>query len=182
MHDRRVVFSTEFLADFGQGELVSSLARYMAICRGKATLGELFLDLSWVGLILNLWQTSFWIFSTVTIGVDRIEEVLEGFLGQVEVDPLALEGGVGDDPAQVALELADVGVDLVGDEEGHALGQDRRPPASAFFLRMAMRVSMSGGLRSAIRPHSKRERKRSSRPGISLGGQSLEMTICFWLS
>ncbi len=28
----------------------------MATCLGKATLGELFLDLSWDGLILNRWQ------------------------------------------------------------------------------------------------------------------------------
>ena len=56
------------------------------------------------------------------------------------------------------------------------------PSRSAFFLRMAIRVSMSGGFRSAMSPHSNRDWKRSSSPEISLGGQSLEMTICFWLS
>ena len=35
---------------------------------------------------------------------------------------------------------------------------------------------------SAMRPHSKREWRRSSMVGISLGGQSLVMTICFWAS
>jgi uncharacterized membrane protein YoaK (UPF0700 family) len=50
---------------------------------------------------------------------------------------------------------------------------------AAFFLRMATRVSKSGGWMSAIRPHSKRERKRSSTSGIFFGAESLEMMICF---
>ena len=54
--------------------------------------------------------------------------------------------------------------------------------ASAFFLRIATFVSRSGGWMSAIRPHSKRDRSRSSRDGISRGGQSLLMTSCFWAS
>ena len=40
-----------------------------------------------------------------------------------------------------------------------------------------MRVSRSGGCMSAIRPHSKRERRRSSSVGIALGGRSLVITI-----
>ena len=51
--------------------------------------------------------------------------------------------------------------------------------ASAFLLRMATLVSRSGGWMSAIRPHSKRERRRSSRVGMSRGGQSQVRTICF---
>ncbi len=51
--------------------------------------------------------------------------------------------------------------------------------ASAFFLRMATLVSRSGGWMSAISPHSKRERSRSSSVGMSRGGQSLVRTICF---
>jgi len=54
--------------------------------------------------------------------------------------------------------------------------------ASAFFLRIATFVSRSGDWMSAMRPHSKRERNRSSRDGISCGGQSLLMTICFCAS
>ena len=50
---------------------------------------------------------------------------------------------------------------------------------SAFLCRMAILVSKSGDWMSAISPHSKRERKRSSIELISLGGQSLEITICF---
>src|SRR3989442_663378 len=50
---------------------------------------------------------------------------------------------------------------------------------SAFFWRMAILVSRSGGWISAINPHSKRERKRSSIAAISLGGQSEDSTICF---
>ena len=50
---------------------------------------------------------------------------------------------------------------------------------SAFFWRMAIFVSRSGGWISAMRPYSKRERRRSSMEEISLGGQSEETTICF---
>ena len=39
--------------------------------------------------------------------------------------------------------------------------------SSAFFRRMATRVSKSGGLISVTSPHSKRETRRSSSPGIS---------------
>ena len=44
---------------------------------------------------------------------------------------------------------------------------------------MAIFVSRSGGWISAISPHSKRERRRSSMAEISFGGQSEEITICF---
>ena len=43
---------------------------------------------------------------------------------------------------------------------------------------MAMRVSRSGGWISTIRPHSKRERRRSSSVTMALGGRSEESTIC----
>ena len=47
-----------------------------------------------------------------------------------------------------------------------------------FFRRIAMRVSRSGGWMSVMRPHSNRERRRSSSVAISFGGRSDEMTIC----
>ena len=47
-----------------------------------------------------------------------------------------------------------------------------------FLRRIAMRVSRSGGWMSVIRPHSNRERSRSSSVEISRGGRSLDMTIC----
>ena len=50
--------------------------------------------------------------------------------------------------------------------------------ASAFARRIAMRVSRSGAEMSAMSPHSKRERRRSSSCVIALGGRSLESTIC----
>ena len=53
------------------------------------------------------------------------------------------------------------------------------PSFSAFLLRIATFVSRSGDWMSAISPHSKRDRSRSSSCGISCGGQSLLMTICF---
>ena len=42
-------------------------------------------------------------------------------------------------------------------------------PSSAFARRIAMRVSRSGAVRSAMRPHSKRLRSRSSRVRIAFG-------------
>ena len=51
--------------------------------------------------------------------------------------------------------------------------------ASAFARRIAMRVSRSGVEMSAMRPHSKRDRSRSSSRSIAFGGRSLERTICF---
>ena len=52
------------------------------------------------------------------------------------------------------------------------------PCSSAFARRIAIRVSRSGAVRSAIRPHSKRDRSRSSRVRIALGGRSDDRTIC----
>src|SRR5512137_2965140 len=73
-------FPPNFLPISGREELVSSLARYMAIWRGNETFGELFFDLSCEGLILNLWQTSFCIFSTVTIVEDESRRPLRASL------------------------------------------------------------------------------------------------------
>ncbi len=53
---------------------------------------------------------------------------------------------------------------------------------SAFFLRMAARVSNSGGSIWTRMPHSKREQSRSSSPFSSLGLRSLERTIWTWWS
>src|SRR5258705_10915063 len=53
---------------------------------------------------------------------------------------------------------------------------------SAFFCRMAILVSRSGGWISAINPHSNRERSRSSMELMSFGRQSEEITICFCCS
>ena len=48
-------------------------------------------------------------------------------------------------------------------------GSTARPARSAFERRMATRVSKSGGWMSAVRPHSKRERRRSSSVTRALG-------------
>ena len=52
------------------------------------------------------------------------------------------------------------------------------PLSSALLRKMAMRVSRSGEEMSAIKPHSKRERRRSSRSEISFGVRSEVITIC----
>ena len=46
------------------------------------------------------------------------------------------------------------------------------PSFLTFLRRIAMRVSRSGGWMSVIRPHSKRERSRSSSVAMSRGGRS----------
>ena len=66
---------------------------------------------------------------------------------------------------------------LVAMKYATSSGSGRRS-SSAFFLRMATRVSKSGGWMSAMSPHSNRERSRSSISGISLGERSLDSTIC----
>src|SRR5205823_12149519 len=45
--------------------------------------------------------------------------------------------------------------------------------SSAFLRRIATRVSKSGGWMSAMRPHSKRERSRSSISGMFFGEQNI---------
>ena len=49
----------------------------------------------------------------------------------------------------------------------------------AFLRRIAMRVSRSGGWTSQMRPHSNRDRSRSSNPDSCFGGRSEVMTTCF---
>ena len=49
---------------------------------------------------------------------------------------------------------------------------------AAFFCRMAIRVSRSGGWMSASRPHSNRVRSRSSSVASCFGERSEVMTIC----
>ena len=44
-------------------------------------------------------------------------------------------------------------------------------PSSALARRIAIRVSRSGAVRSAMRPHSNRLRSRSSRVRIAFGGR-----------
>ena len=66
-------------------------------------------------------------------------------------------------------ELADVAVAPVAMKSADVVGAARPRAVSAFFLRMATLVSKSGGWMSAIRPHSKRERSRSSSVGDLLG-------------
>jgi hypothetical protein len=51
------------------------------------------------------------------------------------------------------------------------------PSVFTFLRRIAIRVSRSGGWMSVIRPHSKRDRSRSSSVEISRGGRSELITI-----
>ena len=49
---------------------------------------------------------------------------------------------------------------------------------SAFFRKIAVRVSMSGRFSSVTKPHSNRDTKRGANPSISLGVRSEVSTIC----
>ena len=88
-----------------------------------------------------------------------------------------MELAVGDDAVERSFELADVALDLLGDELQHLVRHAAGSGVARFELRIAIRVSRSGSWMSAISPHSKRERKRASSVGIALGGRSLERTI-----
>ena len=54
------------------------------------------------------------------------------------------------------------------------------PSDSAFFIKMAMRVSKSGGWMSVISPPSKRVRRRSSSVVSCFGGRSEDKMICLF--
>ena len=70
---------------------------------------------------------------------------------------------VGDHAAQRALEFAHVRADALGDEERHLLGQ-LDAAAAALLIRIATRVSKSGGSIATVRPQPKRDFSRASRP------------------
>src|SRR6266550_829503 len=68
--------------------------------------------------------------------------------------------------------------DLMRPAMRNATSSSRRTRSSAAFLRrIATRVSKSGGWMSAMRPHSKRERSRSSISGMFFGEQEIDGTI-----
>ena len=96
----------------------------MATWRGKETTGELFLDFNSVSLILYSWQMSFWIFSTVTRRAEESRRSFRASLARSKIDRLPFERGEGDDPAEISFQLPDVGLDLVGDEQGDAFRKD----------------------------------------------------------
>ena len=60
-----------------------------------------------------------------------------------------------------------------------ASSERMRPSCAALLRVIAILVSRSGGWISAISPHSKRVRRRSSSCAISIGGRSEVMTIWF---
>ena len=83
--------------------------------------------------------------------------------GELDRHRPAGERGERDDADERALELADVRRDAAGDEREHLRRRARGcRPSSTFLRRIAMRVSRSGGWMSVMRPHSNRERSRSS--------------------
>ena len=92
---------------------------------------------------------------------------LQHLLRHGEVDRCPRDGGVGDQLDQRAFQLAHVRLRLRGMKMRTSSGR-LMPSASAFLSRIAILVSRSGGWMSTIRPHSKRDRSRSTRPGSIL--------------
>ena len=62
------------------------------------------------------------------------------------------------------------------------LSSSLTPSISAFFSRIATRISSSGGSTATVRPQPKREISRSSMPVISFGKQSLVIATCLCAS
>ena len=106
------------------------------------------------------------------------EDVLQHVLRELDRHRPAGERRERDDAGERALELADVRRDPAGDEGEDLRIVSRISSVFTFLRRIAIRVSRSGGWMSVIRPHSKRERRRSSSVAISRGGRSDEITIC----
>src|SRR5216110_823410 len=152
---------------------VSCRARYIAIWRGKATAFVRFLALRSESLIPYASATLRWICSIVMI-----------FSPSPQSSPSTSCARSTDMSRPVRAQKAIMRVsepsssrilDFTRLAMRHATSSARRTRSrAAFFLRMATRVSKSGGWMSAIRPHSKRDRKRSSISGIFFGAESLE--------
>ena len=92
-------------------------------------------------------------------------------------DRLALEGREGDDPVEVALELADEDL-IFREEECDVVVELDLVRLGLLPEDRDLRLEV-GGLDVDERPPSKRLFRRSVRPGISRGGTSDEKTI--WL-
>ena len=90
-----------------------------------------------------------------------IDDVSQHFLRELQRDLPSGQRGIGDQADQRSLELADVRLDRPAMYIATLSGSGTAS-ASAFRLRIATFVSRSGGWMSAINPHSKRDRSRSS--------------------
>src|SRR5262245_51025850 len=122
VNDRGVVFPTKALADLRKGRAGERL---------RQVHGDLAGDGHGLGVVLGLEIREL---DVVVVGhelldhLDRdrlvfgVQEVAEDLVGEGEVDVASGETGVGDEADEAALQLADVGPNLTGDEESHVLG------------------------------------------------------------
>ena len=94
-----------------------------------------------------------------------------------QIQDRAGQGSVGHQARQRAFELAHVRFDRAGDVLGDVIG-NHDAFGFRFFLQDGDLGFEIGGWMSAIRPHSNRERRRSSIAEISFGGQSELTMIC----
>jgi len=151
--------------------------RYMASCLGRAIFLVLLFDFSSPILILKCSQIIFWIFSMVTSlcnpsSVLRSTSLARSVVISVFVRDAKAPNRVRAPSSSLTLEFI-----LVAMKTATSWGSITSS-ASAFFRRIAILVSTSGGWISAIRPHSKRFLRRLSNSGISLGNLSDVMMIC----
>jgi hypothetical protein len=71
-----------------------------------------------------------------------------------------VETRIGQNFAQGAFELAHVGAHVFGDKKSHFL-RHVEPSTRALLIKIATRISNSGGSMATVRPESKRDTKRS---------------------
>ena len=98
-------------------------------------------------------------------------------LGQVQVEPLAGQHGVGDQAVQRPFQLADAGAEVVGDVGEHRRRARPRPAPAALALRIARRVAGSGASSFTTIPPRNRVASSSVSLAICRGCWSAARTI-----
>src|SRR5216684_3802602 len=160
----------------GSEAVVSCLTIYIATCRGKAIARVLLRTFRSCSRRLKCSLTRFWIKSMVT----RFSCDAMMFRNTCCAVPSEIVAPVSDAYAisRVSAPSSSRTLDLMARAMYSATSSGRlKRSFSAFFCRMAILVSRSGGWMSAINPHSNRERSRSSIELMSFGRQSEEMDI-----
>ena len=84
------------------------------------------------------------------------QQVLQRITRQLDVDLLVVKRLQASTLRSAPSSSRTLARTFVGDEEGDVLRAARRPSASAFLIRMATRISSSGGSMATVRPASKR--------------------------
>jgi hypothetical protein len=108
-------------------------------------------------------------FSTLILPVLDAQQIAQGFAGQLDRDLFLVEARVRQDLAQRTFEFAHVGAHVLGHEESDFFGHFNQLPPAPLLIRMATRISSSGGSIATVRPESKRDTRRSWMSASPLG-------------